>query len=77
MIHSALFLQLLIFFLLPLLVAMIHSIFGMRFIRFMLSIFNQGDMLASVGVTAAILLVIYGGYFLATYYGSRRIIEEK
>ncbi|MEZ3427209.1 MAG: FtsX-like permease family protein [Lachnospiraceae bacterium] len=77
MIHRALLLQLLIFFLLPLLVAMIHSIFGMRFIRFMLSIFNQGDMLASVGVTAAILLVIYGGYFLATYYGSRRIIEEK
>lgn len=77
MIHRALLLQLLIFFLLPLLVAMIHSVFGMRFIRFMLSIFNQGDMLASVGVTAAILLVIYGGYFLATYYGSRRIIEEK
>lgn len=77
MIHRALLEQLLIFFLLPLLVAVVHSLFGMRFIRFMLSVFNQGDMLASVGVTAAILLVIYGGYFLATYYGSRRIIEEK
>lgn len=77
MVHRALLEQLLIFFLLPLLVAVVHSLFGMRFVRFILSVFNQGDMLASVGVTAAILLVIYGGYFFATYYGSRRIIEEK
>lgn len=77
MIHGALLLQLLMFFLLPLLVAIMHSVFGMQFVQFMLSIFNQEDMLASVGVTAVILLAIYGGYFLATYYGSRRIIEEK
>lgn len=77
MIHRALLEQLSIFFLLPLFVAMIHSIFGMQFVQFMLSLFNKGDMLASVGVTALILFVIYGGYFLATYYGSRQIIEEK
>lgn len=77
MIHRALLEQLSIFFLLPLLVAMIHSIFGMQFVQFILSLFNKGDMLASVGITALILFVIYGGYFLATYYGSRRIIEEK
>lgn len=77
MIHRALLEQLSIFFLLPLFVAMIHSIFGMQFVQFILSLFNKGDMLASVGITALILFVIYGGYFLATYYGSRRIIEEK
>lgn len=77
MIHRALLEQLGIFFLLPLFVAMIHSVFGMQFVQFVLSLFNRGDMLASVGVTALILLVIYGGYFLATYYGSKRIIEEK
>lgn len=77
MIHRALLLQLGMFFLLPLLVAVIHSLFGMRFIQFMLSIFNRSDMLGSVGVTALALLIVYGGYFLATYYGSRRIIEER
>ena len=77
MIHRALLEQLGIFFLLPLFVAIIHSVFGMQFIQFVLSLFDRGDMLASVGVTALILLIIYGGYFLATYYGSRRIIEEK
>lgn len=66
-----------LFFLLPLLVAMVHSVFGMRFISYMLSVFNQVDMLASVGITALLLLIIYGGYFLATYYGSRRILEER
>lgn len=77
MIHRALLEQLSIFFLLPLFVAMIHAIFGMQFVQFILSLFDRGDMLAGVGVTALILFVIYGGYFLATYYGSRRIIEEK
>lgn len=76
MIHRALLEQLGIFFLLPLFVAMIHSVFGMQFIQFALSFFNRGDMLASVGITALILFVIYGGYFLATYYGSKRIIKE-
>lgn len=77
MIHRALLEQLSMFFLLPLFVAIIHSVFGMQFIQFVLSLFDRGDMLASVGVTALILLIIYGGYFLATYHGSRRIIEEK
>ncbi|MDE6064950.1 MAG: ABC transporter permease, partial [Lachnospiraceae bacterium] len=77
MIHRALLEQLSMFFLLPLFVAMIHSIFGMQFIQFVLALFNRGDMLAGVCITALILFVIYGGYFLATYYGSRRIIEEK
>lgn len=77
MIHRALLEQNGIFFLLPLLVAVIHSVFGMQFVQFILSLFNKEDMLAGVGVTALILLGIYGGYFLATYYGSKRIIEEK
>ena len=77
MIHHALFWQIGLFFMLPLLLAIIHSYFGMRFISFVLVVFKKGDMLSSMGVTAAILLLVYGGYFIATYNGSKRIIDEK
>lgn len=77
MLHGALFSQIGLFFILPLIIAVIHSFFGMRFISFALAVFNKSDMLKSVGTTAILLLLVYGGYFLATYYGSRRIIEEK
>lgn len=75
MLHHALFWQIGLFFILPLSLAVIHSYFGMRFVSFMLSAFNQGSMLSGVGITAVLLLVIYGGYFIATYGGSRRIID--
>lgn len=76
MLHSALFWQIGLFFLLPLLLAMVHSYFGMRFVAYAGMLFDKSDMLSGVGVTALILLFIYGGYFLATYNGSKRIIDE-
>lgn len=77
LLNKALFSQLGLFFILPLLLAIIHSIFGMRFVSFMLSVFDQSDMLSSIGITALLLAVVYGCYFLATYSGSRRMINEK
>lgn len=77
LLNKALFSQLGMFFILPLLLAIIHSIFGMRFISFVLAVFNQSDMLSSIGVTALLLAVVYGCYFMATCSGSRRMINEK
>ena len=34
------------------------------------------DAAASSAVAAVLLLVIYGGYFLATCWGSRRIVRS-
>lgn len=76
MIRSALFRQIGIFFLLPLILAFIHSVFGVQFVNRMLVLANQGSQQASMIFTAVFILLIYGGYFLATYLGSRRIIEE-
>lgn len=75
MLHRALFWQIGLFFLLPLLLAMVHSYFGMRFVSYAGALFDKSDMLSGVGVTSLILLFIYGGYFLATYNGSKRIID--
>ncbi len=77
MINKALFSQILIFFLLPLVLAIIHSVFG---IQFAMSIFDtlasKSQLLPSVIATVIIMTVVYGCYFLATYLGSKNIIKE-
>ena len=78
MINKALFRQIFIFFMLPLALAIIHSIFGIKFILSMLAVLASPDeLLPSVIVTAVIIGAIYGLYFLATYLGSKNIIKEE
>ena len=78
MINQALFRQIFIFFMMPLILAMIHSIFGIKFILSMLEVLASPDeLLPSIIVTAIIIGVIYGLYFLATYFGSKNIIKEE
>ena len=77
MINKSLFRQIAIFFGLPLILAMIHSIFG---IQFAMSIFNtlasKEQLLPSIISTVIVMGIIYGCYFLATYIGSKNIIKE-
>ena len=75
--NKALFKQIAIFFLFPLVLAIIHSIFGIKFCIFLLETFGKEQMLASVSMTMIFLILIYGGYFLITYYCSKNIIKEK
>lgn len=77
MIRHALFLQIACFFLLPLVVAMIHSIFGIQFANILLSTFGDEQLLPSIIMTAVFLVAIYGGYFMITYFCSKNIIKEK
>ena len=76
MINKALFKQIAIFFMIPLFLAIVHSIFGMKVASIILSVFGKQDILGSIVMTAIIMVAIYGGYFLATYYGSKNIIKE-
>ena len=77
MINSALFKQIAVFFLLPLILAIIHSIFG---IKFALSIFDtlasKEQLLPSIIVTIIVMGIIYVCYFFATYVGSKNIIKD-
>lgn len=78
MINKALFRQIAIFFMMPLALAMIHSIFGIKFILSMLEVLASPDkLLPSIIATAIIIGIIYGLYFLATYLGSKNIIKEE
>ena len=78
MINKALFRQIGIFFGLPLILAIIHSIFGIQFaMTVMEGLASSEDLLPSIVATVVIIGAIYGAYFLATYLGSRNIIKEE
>lgn len=75
-INKALFKQIFIFFMLPMLLAIIHSIFGITFAIKILEVFGTEGLLESIIMTAIFIVFIYGGYFLITYYCSKNIIKE-
>ena len=77
MINKSLFRQIAIFFMFPLLVAIIHSIFGITFCSYIISTFGNEQLLPSIIMTAIFIVVIYGGYFLITYLCSKNIIKER
>ena len=69
--------QIAIFFGLPLILAIIHSIFGMIFAAKFLEIFGDEQMTISMFMTAIFIVVIYGGYLVITYFTSKNIIREQ
>lgn len=75
-ISKSLFRQTGIFFLLPLLLACVHSVFGMKFATFILETFGTEKLAESIGFTSIMILLIYGGYFLITYLCSKSIIRS-
>lgn len=77
MINKALFIQIGVFFLLPVLVAVVHSIFGINFCVQVLVTVGKTGLLSSILMCALFISLIYGGYFLITYFCSKNIIREK
>ncbi len=78
MINRALLAQIGIFFSMPLILAMVHSIFGIKFgVVVMSGLASAEEILPSIIVTVSLIGVIYGLYFLATYYESKRIIKDE
>lgn len=75
--NKALFRQIGIFFMFPLLVAIIHSIFGIKFSNYILKASGVSFDLNSIIMTAVFIVIIYGGYFVVTYFSSKNIIREK
>ncbi|MCR5250101.1 MAG: ABC transporter permease [Lachnospiraceae bacterium] len=72
---KALFIQVLMNFLLPLVVAFFGSVFMLGFIKGMLSSVGMVSLGPGMVISALIMLLIYGGYFLTTYEGCRKIVK--
>lgn len=76
MINKSLFVQIGIFFGFPLLLGIIHSIFGIQVANMMLESFGRDGLMKSIIMTSIFIVVIYGGYFIVTYLCSKNIIKE-
>ena len=77
MINKALFNQIFIFFMIPLSLAIVHSIFGIKFAKKILGTMGISGLTSSITMTFIFLVLIYGGYFLLTYFASKNIIRER
>lgn len=76
-IHGAIGAQIGIYFAVPLLLALVHSLVGISVAKTIVDTFGKVDSLGSILFTTGILVLIYGGYGLATYFGSKAIVAVK
>ena len=64
-----------VFFLFPLAVGLAHSFVALKVIIELVSIFGNMSVGGTVGLTCAIFLAAYGGYFLVTYLMSAGMVQ--
>lgn len=64
-----------VFFLFPLAVGLAHSFVALKVIIELVSIFGDMSIGGTVGLTCAIFLAAYGGYFLVTYLMSAGMVR--
>lgn len=73
MINKTIFIQTLIYFVMPLALAVIHSIVGINVANDFIGLYGNTDIGASAMITALLIVAIYGGYFYATYIGYKNV----
>ncbi len=76
MINKSIFAQTLIYFSLPVSLAFIHSIVGIKVVNEFIALYDKPDIGGSSLFTAIVFIVIYAGYFYATYTGYKNIVKN-
>ena len=76
MINKSIFVQTLIYFSLPVSLAFIHSIVGIKVVNEFIALYDKPDIGGSSLFTAIVFIVIYTGYFYATYTGYKNIVKN-
>ena len=76
MINKSLLAQIAIYFMVPLSLAIIHSIVGLKVSSDIVNVFGSGNIMIHIIISIVILIIVYGGYFLATYLGAKKMIKE-
>lgn len=77
MINASLLSQAAVYFLLPLAIAGVHSIFGISYMAQGMGAIGAGDILQGAVLIALLIIAIYGLYFAFTYATCRRIINSR
>lgn len=76
MIDGALFKQVLVYFAFPLAVGVAHTLCAMQVVSDVVRVFGFFDIGAVSAIAVAVFLLVYGAYFLATYFTARAMVKE-
>lgn len=76
LVNRAILIQNLIYFMIPLALAIIHSIVGIIAVNEIFKTYTQSIIGNSLLMIALALAIIYGGYFYATYVGFKNIVRN-
>lgn len=76
MVNQSILFQLSIYFFMPLLLAIVHSIVGIQVVNSIVVAFGKSDLFIASLITGGIILLIYGAYFLITYIGYKNILAK-
>ncbi|APC39942.1 FtsX-like permease family protein [Clostridium estertheticum] len=76
MINKTIFVQTLIYFSLPVSLALIHSVVGIKVTSNLINSLQETNINFSALVAALIFIVIYAGYFYTTYVGYKNIVRN-
>ena len=76
-IHRALFVQIAIYFMVPLFLAIIHGVVGIYVANTVIMMVGEVNVLGSIVFTAVVFVLIYGVYFVGTYLSSKNLITNK
>jgi hypothetical protein len=77
MLRRAIFSQIAIYFGAPLVLALVHSVVGIYALSAMFANLKDTSILSGSLFAAVIIVLVYGGYFLATYVGSKGILNRE
>lgn len=77
MINRAIKAQIILYFCLPLSLALVHSYVGIKTAKILISTLGQINITKAVAQSLIIVIVIYIGYMIATYLGSKSMLKEK
>ncbi len=76
MINKSIFIQTLIYFGAPLALVIVHSIVAIYVVNDFISALGSTNIMISALITLVFILLIYSGYFYATYTSYKRIIKN-
>ena len=75
-INKTIFVQTLVYFSIPVILALVHSVVGIKIVNDFISMYNQPDIGVSSLITAGIFMIVYVIYFYITYVAYKNIVKN-
>ena len=76
-INKTIFIQTLVYFSIPVILALVHSVVGIRVANDFIMMYNKPNIAGSSIITAGMFLLVYAIYFYTTYTGYKNIVKNK